>query len=98
MSGHTYKIGNTLCANVTGAPLDYGWKEMKSFSEVLEEEPWTKAKEAAALEEMRKKMEAKHIQKEAETEGEGKEEDGKVSEEQQLKVGSNSKNNNGQSR
>jgi hypothetical protein len=94
MSGHTYKIGNTLCANVTGAPLDYGWKEMKSFSEVLEEEPWTKAKEAAALEEMRKKMEAKHIQKEAETEGEGKEEDGKVSEEQQLKVGSNSKNNN----
>ena len=48
MSGHTYKVGNNLCANVTGSPLDYGWKEMKSFSEVLEEEPWTKAKEAAA--------------------------------------------------
>ena len=57
MSGHTYKVGNSLCANVTGAPLEYGWKEMKSFSEVLDEEPWTKAKEAAALEEMRKKME-----------------------------------------
>eukprot|EP00943_MAST-04B_sp_MAST-4B-sp1_P001643 g1643.t1 len=94
MSGHTYKVGNTLCANVTGAPLDYGWKEMKSFSEVLEEEPWTKAKEAAALEEMRKKMEAKHIQKKAETEGEAIQEDGNVSEEQQPKVGSNSKNNN----
>ena len=75
MSGHTYKVGNSLCANVTGAPLEYGWKEMKSFSEVLDEEPWTKAKEAAALEEMRKKMEARHIQKKAENgdDGEAKE-------------------------
>ena len=64
-----------MCANVTGAPLEYGWKEMKSFSEVLDEEPWTKAKEAAALEEMRKKMEARHIQKKAENgdDGEAKE-------------------------
>ena len=86
MSGHTYKVGNSLCANVTGAPLDYGWKEMKSFSEVLEEEPWTKAKEAAALEEMRKKMEARHIQKEAENgdDGEAKEGDDKKSEDAQV--------------
>ena len=36
---------------------------------------WTKAKEAAALEEIRKKMEARHIQKEAENgeDGEAKE-------------------------
>ena len=60
-----------MCANVTGAPLEYGWKEMKSFSEVLDEEPWTKAKEAAALEEMRKKMEARHIQKKAENGDDG---------------------------
>ena len=92
MSGHTYKVGNNLCANVTGSPLDYGWKEMKSFSEVLEEEPWTKAKEAAALEEMRKKMEAKHVQKEAENEGEGNEKEGKSNEEKKAK--DNSKNNN----
>lgn len=92
MSGHTYKVGNNLCANVTGSPLDYGWKEMKSFSEVLEEEPWTKAKEAAALEEMRKKMEAKHVQKEAENEDEGNEKEGKSNEEKKAK--DNSKNNN----
>jgi hypothetical protein len=92
MSGHTYKVGNNLCANVTGSPLDYGWKEMKSFSEVLEEEPWTKAKEAAALEEMRKKMEAKHVQKEAENEDEGNEKEGISNEEKKAK--DNSKNNN----
>ena len=92
MSGHTYKVGNNLCANVTGSPLDYGWKEMKAFSEVLEEEPWTKAKEAAALEEMRKKMEAKHVQKEAENEDEGNEKEGKSNEEKKAK--DNSKNNN----
>ena len=92
MSGHTYKVGNNLCANVTGSPLDYGWKEMKSFSEVLEEEPWTKAKEAAALEEMRKKMEAKHVQKEAENEDEGNEKEGKSNEEKKAK--DNNKNNN----
>ena len=65
---------------------------MKSFSEVLEEEPWTKAKEAAALEEMRKKMEAKHVQKEAENEDEGNEKEGKSNEEKKAK--DNSKNNN----
>ena len=92
MSGHTYKVGNNLCANVTGSPLDYGWKEMKSFSEVLEEEPWTKAKEAAALEEMRKKMEAKHVQKEAENEDEKNEKEGISNEEKKAK--DNSKNNN----
>ena len=92
MSGHTYKVGNNLCANVTGSPLDYGWKEMKSFSEVLEEEPWTKAKKAAALEEMRKKMEAKHVQKEAENEDEGNEKEGISNEEKKAK--DNSKNNN----
>ena len=94
MSGHTYKVGNNLCANVTGSPLDYGWKEMKSFSEVLEEEPWTKAKEAAALEEMRKKMEAKHVQKEAENEDEGNEKEGKSNEEKKAKDNSKSNNNN----
>ena len=94
MSGHTYKVGNNLCANVTGSPLDYGWKEMKSFSEVLEEEPWTKAKEAAALEEMRKKMEAKHVQKEAENEDEKNEKEGISNEEKKAKDNSKSNNNN----
>ena len=67
---------------------------MKSFSEVLEEEPWTKAKEAAALEEMRKKMEAKHVQKEAENEDEGNEKEGKSNEEKKAKDNSKSNNNN----
>ena len=68
--------------------------KVKSFSEVLEEEPWTKAKEAAALEEMRKKMEAKHVQKEAENEDEGNEKEGKSNEEKKAKDNSKSNNNN----
>ena len=49
MSGHTVMVGNKLVATVTGPPLDYGWKEMKNLSEVLQEVPWTKEKEAEAF-------------------------------------------------
>lgn len=70
MSGHTVMVGNKLVATVTGPPLDYGWKEMKQFKEVVDETPWTKEKEANALADMKKKMEAKHVQKDP-AEGEG---------------------------
>lgn len=64
MSGHTKTVNGKLVATVVGSPLDYGWKELKSFKDVAEEEPWTKEKEAAALAEMKKKMDARRIQNE----------------------------------
>jgi hypothetical protein len=64
MSGHTKTVNGKLVATIVGSPLDYGWKELKSFKDVVEEEPWTKAKEAAALAEMKKKMDARRIQNE----------------------------------
>ncbi len=42
----------------TAPPLDFAWKEMASFTEVLEEEPWTRGQEQEALAEMRKARDA----------------------------------------
>lgn len=39
-------------------PLDYAWKEMVTFAEVLEEEPWTREQEQQALAELRRQRSA----------------------------------------
>ena len=42
-----------------GCPADYAFKEMTAWSEIFAEEPWTRAQEAAAMNEMREKKEAR---------------------------------------
>jgi hypothetical protein len=73
-----------------GCPADYAFKEMSEWSEIFDEEPWTRAQEAAAVQEMRQKKEARSSPvketKETKEEGSEKVEEEKASPRRQVPV------------
>jgi|TARA_B110000090_G_scaffold147787_1_gene162191 Leucine-rich repeat (LRR) protein len=73
-----------------GCPADYAFKEMTLWSEIFDEEPWTRAQEAAAINEMRQKKESRSSPKA------GKKEDAAVAAATAKEDKNNNTNNGGE--
>lgn len=51
--------GKSDMRRTTAPPLDFAWKELSSFRDMLEEEPWTRAQEQDALRDMKRARDAR---------------------------------------